>query len=116
MLKDMRPMTRLWIGVLFLALSSPLGLALPRLFKAGSAWGEWGVEEIRQMAGYVPQGLQRLADIWNAAVPDYAFKGWETRGIAELSLAYVCSAGAGVGIVALIVYLAGKLIIKNRKG
>lgn len=45
---------RFWLALVVLALISPLGLSLPDALKAGSAWGEWGVDEIRQRIGYVP--------------------------------------------------------------
>ena len=32
-----------------LALLSPLGLILPRIMNAGAAWGEWGVDEIKNV-------------------------------------------------------------------
>lgn len=38
-----------WITLLVMALASPIGLYLPSLMKAGAAWGEWGLDEIRQM-------------------------------------------------------------------
>jgi len=34
----------------------------------------------RKAVGYVPQGLEKLGEIWKAPMPDYAFKGWEEKG------------------------------------
>ena len=68
---------------------SPLGLLLPAHFKAGSAWGEWGADEMQKLVGYVPKGLEKLSSLWNAPMPDYAFKGWEEKPVATLSFAYI---------------------------
>ncbi len=72
----MKISSKLWLGILILALLSPLGIIIPEYFKAGSAWGEWGVAEIQKLAGYIPRGLERLSSLWQAPLPDYAFKGW----------------------------------------
>ena len=57
----MKITTKFWIGLGVLAVLSPLGLLLPEHFKAGSAWGEWGIDEIQRLAGYVPVGLEKLS-------------------------------------------------------
>jgi len=105
--------TRLWIALGVLILLSPLGLILPEHFKAGSAWGEWGTDEIGKIVGYVPEGLKRLSELWNAPLPDYAFKGWEGKGLAHLSFAYIISAIAGSVLIVLIICLLGKLLAKR---
>jgi len=98
------------IGVLILL--SPLGLILPEHFRAGSAWGEWGSDEMRKMVGYVPAGLSKLAELWKAPLPDYAFPGWEEKGLTHLSLAYIVSGVLGAGIVALLAWWLGKKMSK----
>jgi hypothetical protein len=109
----MKTMTKCWIGLGVLALLSPLGLILPDHFKAGSAWGEWGSDEFQKMIGYVPQGLQKLGELWSAPLPDYAFKGWEEKGLTHLSFAYIVSAVLGVGLVAALAWLLGKVLAKK---
>jgi len=104
---------KLWIGLVVLALLSPVGIIIPDKFKAGSAWGEWGTDEIQKMVGFVPQGMQKLADIWQAPMPDYAFKGWEEKGLGMLSLAYVISAAVGISIITAITMLFGKIVNKK---
>lgn len=49
---------KLWIGLIILALLTPLGIILPEKFKAGGAWGEWGPEALEKLIGYVPAGLR----------------------------------------------------------
>ncbi|HVN70398.1 MAG TPA: PDGLE domain-containing protein [Desulfomonilia bacterium] len=104
---------KLWIGLVVLTLLSPVGIIIPDKVKAGSAWGEWGTDEIQKMVGFVPQGMKKLADIWHAPMPDYAFKGWEEKGLSMLSLAYVISAAVGMGIITAITLLLGKILNKK---
>ena len=109
----MKTITKLWILIAILIIFTPLGLILPEHFKAGAAWGEWGVEEIRELAGYIPKGLERLASLWNAPIPDYAFKGWEDKPMGALSLAYIASAIAGIAITIGVILLIGKFLSKK---
>jgi hypothetical protein len=109
----MKTITRFWIGLGVLIVLSPLGLILPEHFKAGSAWGEWGVDEMQKLVGYIPRGLEQLASLWNAPMPDYAFKGWEGKGLQHLSLAYIVSAVAGIAITVIAVLLIGKVLAKK---
>jgi len=109
----MKVTTKLWIGLAALIMLSPIGLILPEHFKAGSAWGEWGVDEMQKLVGYIPQGLERLAGLWSAPIPDYAFKGWEEKSLPDLSIAYVMSAIIGITITVLAVFLIGKMLAKK---
>jgi hypothetical protein len=101
----MKIIKRLWL--------SPLGIILPRYFKAGSAWGEWGTDEMQKLAGYVPPGLKKLSGIWNAPLHGYAFQGWEDKGLPHLSVAYIASAIAGIAIIILAVWGIGKLLTRK---
>lgn len=92
----MKLTVKLWIGIGGLIILSPLGLLLPEYFKAGPAWGEWGTNRI-----------------WNALIPDYAFKGWEKKGLGHLSFAYIMSAAIGALIVALLALIIGKILAKK---
>jgi len=109
----MKTTTKLWIGLGVFILLSPLGLILPEHFKAGDAWGEWGTDTIKELVGYIPQGLEKLSSLWSAPIPDYAFKGWEGRGLSHLSLAYIISAVLGIAVTVAIVLLIGKILVKK---
>lgn len=109
----MKLITKFWVGIAVLVVLSPLGLILPEHFKAGSAWGEWGVDEMQKLVGYIPNGLKKLSSLWNAPMPDYAFKGWGQKGLSHLSLAYIISAVVGIAIIILIVIGLGKLLTKK---
>ncbi|HPT39664.1 MAG TPA: PDGLE domain-containing protein [Candidatus Omnitrophota bacterium] len=109
----MKLITKLWLGLGVLIILSPLGLLLPEYFKAGAAWGEWGVDEIQTLAGYIPKGLEKLSSLWSAPIPDYAFKGWEEKPLVNLSLAYVSSAVLGVLVCIGVVFILGKFLSKK---
>jgi len=109
-----KTITKLWIGLGIFAVLSPLGLLLPEHFKAGDAWGEWGLDGIKELAGYIPKGLEKLSSLWSAPIPDYAFKGWEEKGMAFLSLAYIFSAIIGMIIVVFAVLLLGKFLSRKK--
>ena len=109
----MKITTKFWVGLGVLVALSPLGLLLPEHFKAGSAWGEWGIDEIQRLAGYVPVGLEKLSSFWSAPIPDYAFKGLEGKSIASLSFAYIFSAIIGVLICVGVVLILGKFLSKK---
>jgi cobalt/nickel transport protein len=106
---------KLWWGLLLLILVSPLGLWLPEIFKSGPAWGEWGLRELEKMLGFVPEGLKKNADLWSAPVPDYNLKGWEGKGLLPSSLGYILSAFLGVGAIALVAFLLGKVLTRKEK-
>jgi len=106
---------KLWIGIGALIVLSPLGLIFPYQFKAGSAWGEWGGEEIQKMTGYIPRGFQRLSELWKAPLPDYAFQGWEGKDLFHLSFAYIISAFFGIAIIAGVALLVGKVLLKEHE-
>jgi cobalt/nickel transport system permease protein len=83
----------LWLGLAIIALLTPLGL-----LAAGTAWGEWGTGELKDVIGYVPEGLERLEGLWSSPMPDYSlpFTG-EMTG-------YILAAVAGIGLVVLTIW------------
>ncbi len=110
----------LWIGLAALMIMTPLGL-----LATGAAWGEWGPQdfnnpEIRDQITRsslnqaapetAPSGMQRLATVWTAPMPDYAppFLRSETFG-------YIMSAMFGVGLIILSFLLIGRLM-QRRQG
>jgi len=104
---------KLWIVIGILILLAPIGLILPELFKASGAWGEWDVNELKDIAGYVPEGLKRLSELWSAPFPGYAFKGWD-RGVKSY-VAYTVSGLLGVVVVIGCTYLFAKIIKRGEK-
>lgn len=95
------------IGLLVLIIFAPLGL-----LAVGETFGEWGPEEVGEKLGYVPSGLEDLADVWSAPLPDYAFpNGGESMTIA--SAAYILSGVIGVVVCGGLLYFIGKKAAKN---
>lgn len=84
-----RSLKPLWAALGVMILLTPLGLLAP-----GTAWGEWGAQELQQMGlGFVPEGLETLSGLWPAPFPDYAIPGWGAR------VGYLVSAIAGIGLI-----------------
>ena len=93
----MKVITKLWLGLGLLALLSPLGLILPRYFKAKGPWGE----------------SESGAGSWKPLFPDYAFRGWQQKDLSHLSFAYIISAVMGIIIIALLSLLIGRMLAKK---
>ncbi len=104
----MKRIANLWLGILILIILSPLGLILPYYFKLGKGWGEWNKEEIKNLAGYIPEGLAKLINIWQAPFSDYTFFNYKNN------LGYIISALLGVFIVTGAVFLLAKFLVKNK--
>ncbi len=100
---------KLWLSIGILVLLSPLGVIIPALFGARGAWGEWSLEEVRRLVGYVPAGMEKIGGIWRSPMPNYTVPGQGT-GIAHLSLGYLAAAVIGAGAAAGLAYLIAKLI------
>ena len=111
----MKGTKRLWWGLVILMLISPIGLILPQVFKSGPSWGEWGLERIEKMLGFIPEGLKKTADLWSAPVPDYNLKFWVGKGLAKSTVGYILSAGLGVGFIVLVTFLLGKVLSRKRE-
>ncbi|MGE5304245.1 MAG: PDGLE domain-containing protein [Alphaproteobacteria bacterium] len=105
---------KLWIGLLVMALLTPLGIILPHIFNAGAAWGEWGVDKLAQLLGYTPQGLKKLSDLWKAPVPNYNVGGRDASTTFQI-ISYFAAGVLGVAAVGLVVYLIARFITKNDK-
>lgn len=86
----------------------PLGL-----LAAGTAWGEWGADEIAEIVtngkalGYVPAGLEKGWSL-DVLMPDYALEGMNEV------LAYILSAVIGVALLVILFKLLS-LVLKGRR-
>lgn len=105
---------KLLIGLIIMALLSPLGIIFQKKINAEDAWGEWGLDKIEKMLGYVPEGLRKYADFWKAPVPDYNFGG-ENAGISTQIISYIISGIIGISLAGGAVYLILKLLGKHEK-
>jgi cobalt ECF transporter T component CbiQ len=94
----------LWGGLAALALATPLGL-----LASGTAWGEWGLQQLKTLGlGFVPWGLQKFQGWWHAPLPGY--------GLPRLGAAvgYVLSAFTGIALIVILLWLAGKWMVGKR--
>ena len=105
---------KLWIGIALLVLLSPLGLILPALFGAGGAWGEWGIEEIRKLAGFIPEGMKKAAERWSSPMSEYTLPG-QGPGLAGKSMGYLAAAVIGAGLTAGAGWLLARLLARREK-
>lgn len=87
---------RYWLVILLMALATPLGL-----LAGGTAWGEWGPEEMANLVGFMPRGIEQAANWWQALLPDYTVKGLG-EGAGYIFSAFV---GAGAVYALTLVYL-----------
>jgi len=94
------------IGLAVLVVFVPLGL-----LAVGETFGEWGAEELQEKLGFVPPGLEELAPMWSAPLPDYALPGDESE--TGMVAAYYLSAAIGVLVCAGLLYVVGKKVAKD---
>lgn len=93
----------LWGALALVALATPIGL-----LASGTAWGEWGREELRDIGlGFVPSGMDRFAEWWPAPLPDY--------GLPRVGaiVGYVLCAFIGIALVAAIIWVLGRMLVRK---
>ncbi|HXZ44431.1 MAG TPA: PDGLE domain-containing protein [archaeon] len=106
---------KFWVALIVMALVSPIGLYLPWIMQAGSAWGEWGLEEIKQMVGYTPAGIEKHAEIWKAPISEYGLPRQEQASLSQVSLSYILSALVGTAGCGLGGYLLTRWATGSRR-
>jgi hypothetical protein len=103
---------KLLTGLVIMAFVSPIGIILPEKFKAGDAWGEWNIDTLKELIGYTPEGLRKLAEIWKAPIPDYSLGG-ENASLAIQICSYIASGIIGILLAGIISYTLTRLILKR---
>jgi len=98
-----RPLRWLWAGIGVLILLTPLGALAP-----GTAWGEWGGEQLKAAIGYAPANLEKLGGLWRSAMPGYA-----TPGISNALLGYLIAAVVGTALTVGVAFAVGALLAKR---
>jgi cobalt/nickel transport system permease protein len=112
---------KLWGALAMVMLLTPLGI-----LAGGAAWGEWAPKdfadpvrraEISAASGRVappvaaPAGVERLAKLWTAPLPDYA-----PHFVKSAGFGYLLSAMFGVGLILVVAWLAQRLTQTARPG
>lgn len=99
---------RLVVFLFIIAILSPLGIILPEVFNAGDAWGEWGLDTIKEMLGFIPEGMKRLSEIWKAPIPDYNLGGEDSSLYVQI-FSYIISGIIGIGLVGGFIIIIAKI-------
>jgi len=93
----------LYIIIGILVLATPLGL-----LASGTAWGEWGVEELESFIGFVPKGMDSGFQ-FKSPFPDYNLGNFEEY------IGYIISALVGVILILIIFKVLSKINLKKSK-
>lgn len=105
---------RILIILLALCLITPVGIVLPVFFNAGPAWGEWSARTLKDLIGYVPQGLAKYSDAWKAPLNYYSIDPGD-KSVVHQSGYYIFSGIIGATAVYVVMLLISKLIFRNGK-
>jgi ABC-type Fe3+ transport system permease subunit len=100
---------KLWIGLLVLAVLTPLGL-----LATGTAFGEWGSKELQQTLGYVPEGIKSGETLWQAIFSGYSIPGFGNTFL-HSSMGYILSAVIGIALIYTATLTLGKIIAKREE-
>lgn len=95
------------IGIMILL--TPMGL-----LSEGTAWGEWGTDELTENLGYVPQGIEQAEEVWKAILPDYSVPMFDKFVNGEI-LGYILSALIGTIMIYGVMLIFGKVLADNNK-
>jgi cobalt/nickel transport protein len=103
---------KLWIGILVLTLLTPLGIILPEKFNAEDAWGEWSIEAVEKLVGFIPAKMKETSDLWKAPVPDYNLGSDKSPRYVGI-VSYVISAMIGIGLSVAVLFPLKKYLLKK---
>lgn len=91
----------LWIALAVMVVIVPIGLLAP-----GTAWGEWGTEQLSQLGlSFIPQGMAKLSGLWSAPLP-----GYDLPALKNANLAYILSGIVGIIIIGIVAWLFTMLV------
>jgi hypothetical protein len=105
---------KILIILLLLCLITPVGILLPAFFNTGDAWGEWSAQTVKELVGYVPRGLAKYSDVWQAPISDYAVNK-KDLSVIHRSGFYLVSGIIGATVTYLLMLLISRLIIRNEE-
>jgi cobalt/nickel transport system permease protein len=97
----------LWIALAMMVVLVPLGLLAP-----GTAWGEWGTQQLTQRGlAFIPQGMAKLSGLWAAPLP-----GYNLPAVGNADLGYVLSALVGTIVIGMVAWLLTMLATLRKAG
>ncbi|MBZ4645736.1 MAG: cobalt/nickel transport protein [Petroclostridium sp.] len=107
----MKKYKNLWVALGIMILLSPLGM-----LATGTAWGEWGTDELQEMINYIPKGLEKLSQSWTIApLPDYSIPALNDS-LLQGAIGYILSAIIGVLLVVGVIQTLGKVVAAEQEG
>lgn len=105
---------KILIMLLLLCLITPAGIFIPMFFNAGDAWGEWSAQTLKDLTGYVPEGLARYTDAWKAPLQDYTINDADASAV-HRSGYYIVSGIIGATVTYVVMLLITRLIVRRGK-
>jgi cobalt/nickel transport system permease protein len=85
----------------------PVGLLAP-----GTAWGEWGTEQLTSRGlAFIPQGMASLSGLWSAPM-----SGYNLPALKNSNLAYMLSGIVGTIVIGIVVWLFTMLVSARKAG
>ena len=104
------------IGMILLIIFAPLGL-----LAAGTAYGEWAPDELKDKIGFMPQGLEELSGLWHAPMNEYNIPNGPSFQDSKLisSAGYILLSAligvivGGILLCGSVLYFIGKKAAKN---
>lgn len=96
---------KLWWALGALIILSPLGL-----IATGTAFGEWGADQLQEQLGFIPAGFEKMVDLWtHAPLPDYGIAGFD-GSFMQSAAGYILSAVVGVLLIIGILSLFSRIV------
>ena len=91
----------LWVVLAVMIVLVPIGLLAP-----GTAWGEWGAQELTSRGlAFVPQGMAKLSGLWSAPL-----SGYNLPALKNPNLGYILSGIVGTIVIGILVWLFTSLV------
>ena len=94
-------------GLAVMIVLVPVGLLAP-----GTAWGEWGTEQLTSRGlAFIPQGMAKLSGLWSAPL-----HGYNLPALKNSNLAYMLSGIVGTIVIGIVVWLFTMLVSARKEG
>ena len=95
----------LWVVLAVMIVLVPLGLLAP-----GTAWGEWGAQELTSRGlAFVPQGMAKLSGLWSAPM-----SGYDLPALKNSNLGYILSGIVGTIVIGMVAWLFTMLVTTRK--
>jgi cobalt/nickel transport system permease protein len=94
-------------GLAVMIVLVPVGLLAP-----GTAWGEWGTQQLSGLGlAFIPEGMARLSGWWSAPLP-----GYNLPALKNASLGYILAGVTGTVVIGIVAWLFTMLVSARKSG